>query len=67
MVDFSKPQPFNVDLSAREIADDTGSRTMPAFPPLYDVPVRPLIEQDAEVYPPRLHGVVGPRMKRRTW
>ena len=67
MVDFSAPQEFNVDLSAPEKADETGARTMPALPRLYDPPPVVAIERDAEIYPPQRHGVVGPRMKPRVW
>ncbi len=65
MVDFSTPQKFNVDMSAPEMSDETGARFMPPLPRLYDPPAAVLIEPDAEIYPERGHGVVGPRMKAR--
>ena len=66
MVDFSVPQPYNVPICEPEAADQTGKRAMPVPPVLYVAPVRPLIEEEADIYPERAHGIVGPRM-RRVW
>jgi hypothetical protein len=67
MPDFSHPQPFNCEIGERDASDETGARVMPVPPVLFDPPAVVLIEADADLYPPRRHGVVGPRMKRRVW
>lgn len=63
--DFSQPQSFNVDLTAPEIADETGSRAMPVPPVLYTAPPPVLVEGDPDLYPAPRHGVLGPKMRRR--
>lgn len=64
--DFSKPQPFNVEIGAPELADDTGGRTMPEFPAPYPIPETVLVQSDTDLYPPVKHGVQGPKL-RRVW
>ena len=58
MVDFTKPQPFNVEIGGSEIADTFGARAMPQPPLLFDPPPVVLIEKDADLYPPVKHGVL---------
>lgn len=65
--DFSKPQPFNVEIGAPELADETGGREMPDFPALYPIPETVLIQPETDLYPPVRHGVQGPRLRGRVW
>lgn len=67
MPDFSTPQPFNCEIGAPEIADETGARAMPVPPVLFEPPAVVHIQADADLYPPQRHGVVGPRTRRRVW
>ena len=64
MTDFARPQPFNVVIGERELADETGPRVMPVLAAPYPIPETVLIEPDAELYPPVRHGVKGPRLRR---
>lgn len=64
MNNFDGPQPFNVDLSASEMADETGARSFPPPPKLYDPPPVEHIQPDPDLYPPVRHGVRGPRLRR---
>lgn len=63
--DFAKPQEYNVEIGAKEIADETASRTMPLPPVLYDPPPVVGMQADPDLYPRQRHGVLGPRMRRR--
>ena len=65
MTDFRHPQPFNVEIGAPELADETGARVMPVLLAPYPIPEPMLIERDADLYPPVTHGLRGPRMRRR--
>lgn len=64
MVDFTKPQPFNVEIGEPEVADTFGHRAMPVPEPLFEPPPVVLIEQDADLYPPIRHGVLPQRTGR---
>ena len=44
MIEFSKPQPFNVEIGAPEIADENASRVMPLPPVLFRVRGRSLVQ-----------------------
>lgn len=65
MIEFSKPQPFNVEIGEPEIADETAFRVMPLPPVLYDPPPVVAMQPDPDLYPRQRHGVLGPRMRRR--
>lgn len=66
--DFSKPQPFNVEIGERELADETGGREMPVFAAPYPIPETVLIQPETDLYPPVKHGVQGPRLRgARVW
>jgi hypothetical protein len=58
MRDFNRPQPFNVDLNAHEIADDNGPRFMPTPTVPYVIPAPVLVEPDTDLYPAQEHGVL---------
>lgn len=62
-MDFSKPQPFNVDLSAPEMADDhpRGDVIAPAVP--YVIPQLALIDPEPDLYALRRGSVVGPSIR----
>lgn len=67
LADFSEPQPFNCTIGEGDASDQTGARSIPVPAVLFDPPPATGIEADADLYPPRRHGVVGPRMRRRVW
>ena len=66
-IDFTGPQPFNVEIgSDRDASDETGARFMPVPVVPYQVVAPVLIEADADLYPPVRGGMVGPRIRFRT-
>lgn len=67
MDDFSRPQPFNVEIGAHEIADETAARSMPVPPALYAVPEVVHIHREPNLYPEPKYGMQGPRLRPRTW
>ena len=67
MPNFAEPQPFNCTIGEGDASDETGARSIPVPAVLFDPPPATGIEADPHLYPPRRHGVVGPRMRRRVW
>ena len=64
MTNFNRPQPFNVDLNAHEIADDNGPRYIPVPDVPYAIPEPVLVEADTDLYPAQEHGVLPVKMVR---
>lgn len=58
MRDFNRPQPFNVEIGAHEIADDNGPRYIPVPDVPYAIPEPVLVEADTDLYPAQEHGVL---------
>lgn len=59
-----QPQPFNVNIGAeREAADEMPRHAFVPPPIPYDPPDAVLIERDADLYPPRRHGVLPNRVR----
>lgn len=64
MSDFRGPQPFNVEIGEHEMADDAPRAFPEPAPVPYPVPEVVAIEQDADLYPQRRHGVRPQRVRR---